>query len=261
MDTTLRIGPSFSIEAAGRGKLCECPVWMVLWLLCLAVPFLRWFLKCQYLLPYPAFEVGLGLFGCVTLVLIIATNIDPGTVPRNVAWLPPDETALGFTARPSEALAPPGMAGRVSVHNGVELRHKFCSSCGVVRPIRAVHCRMTDRCRCPPRLTTRGISHPQQMRTHNQAMSPVSPSGVWRSGTTIAGTSASLSAGTRRAVERRSAAAQQPPIQLSQSARRHAQALHCTSTGSAAGASDLLREPEEANLHRCRPTLCSSQSR
>lgn len=143
MDTTLRIGPSFSIEAAGRGKLCECPVWTVLWILCLAAPFCRWHLKCQSLLPDPAFEVGLVLFGCVTLLLMITTNIDPGTVPRNVAWLPPDETRLGVTAPPSEAVAPPGMAGRVSVHNGVELRHKFCTSCGVVRPIRAVHCRMT----------------------------------------------------------------------------------------------------------------------
>jgi len=146
METTLRIGPSFTIEAAGRGKLCECPVWMLLWIACLSLPFCRWFVKCEALLPPLAFEVGLALYASATFVLLVAAHIDPGTVPRNVAWRPPGETPLGVTAPPSEALAPPGMAGRISVHRGVELRHKFCTSCGVVRPIRAVHCRMTDRC-------------------------------------------------------------------------------------------------------------------
>ena len=146
METRLRLGPSFSIEAEGRGKLCECPVWMLLWIFCLTLPFWRWVLVCEPLLPYAAFQVGLGLYGSATLALILAAHIDPGTVPRNVAWRPPAESALGLHAPPSESIAPPGMAGRVSVHQGVELRHKFCSSCGVVRPIRAVHCRMTDRC-------------------------------------------------------------------------------------------------------------------
>ena len=143
METTLKIGPSFTIEAEGRGRLCECPVWLVLWLVVLTAPFCRWYATVELLLPDGQFAAGVALYVAATVSLLLSVFVDPGTVPRNVAWRPPTESLL---SQPSEACTPGGELSQITFHRGVELRHKFCSACGVYRPIRAVHCRMTDRC-------------------------------------------------------------------------------------------------------------------
>jgi len=145
-EATLTIGPSFSIEAEGRGRICSCPVWLALWLVVLTAPFYRWFTKAQPALSAPAFAVGVGLYVAASLMLVLATNIEPGTVPRNALWTPPSEDLIGQPLTRSRSQNVRRMSGGVSVLRGVEMRHKFCTTCGVERPIRAVHCRITDRC-------------------------------------------------------------------------------------------------------------------
>jgi len=145
-EATLTIGPSFSIEAEGRGRICSCPVWLALWLVVLTAPFYRWFTKAQPALSAPAFAVGVGLYVAASLMLVLATNIEPGTVPRNALWTPPSEDLVGQPLTRSRSQNVRRMSGGVSVLRGVEMRHKFCTTCGIERPIRAVHCRITDRC-------------------------------------------------------------------------------------------------------------------
>ena len=74
--------------------------------------------------------VGILLVVASTLLMALTSFTDPGKVPQIVDTRPPDQRSA---------------VAHVTV-NGVKMRAKYCSICGVFRPLRASHCRETDRC-------------------------------------------------------------------------------------------------------------------
>ena len=68
-----------------------------------------------------------------TLFMGLTAFSDPGTIPRASA-----ETITTFSRRHPHA--------PILLINGLQVQTKYCHVCGIVRPPRASHCRVSDRC-------------------------------------------------------------------------------------------------------------------